>query len=153
MESPMQYSVRKWYEQNGCRERNLSKHRRWCSSSIVLPDSPVFIWEKSLGFLPEYALTRDSGSDINLKTSSDSTPSILDIQSVWLYFRNGPGQRWCHVVLNSFSSWSTTRNKKVIFLEFSPHLRCPDKARFPRQPEPGWVQAHASFDFVLTSHS
>lgn len=46
----------------------------------------VFIWEKSLVFLPDYALTSGSGSDINLKTSSDSMLSILDIQSLRLSF-------------------------------------------------------------------
>lgn len=51
---------------------------------------------------------------------SDSIPNISGHNKAFGLLQNGPGQRWCHVVLNGFSSWSTTRNKKVIFLEFSP---------------------------------
>lgn len=48
----------------------------------------VFIWEKSLGFLPDYALTSDSGSDINLKTSSLTLSlTFLDITKHLAYFR------------------------------------------------------------------
>lgn len=94
--------------------------------------------------------------DIIFKTSSDSHPSFLDRENLFGWLQNGPGQRWCHVVLKSFSSWSTTRKKKkFIFLEFSAPSRCPQKVAVS---ETAWATlgADASFpwlcvDFTLLS--
>lgn len=62
-----------------------------CSQTPLAPPMrqrhDVFIWDKALGCLPDYALTSDSGSDINLKTSSGSVPSILEHTKRLAYFR------------------------------------------------------------------
>lgn len=89
---------------------------------------PLFlIWKKSLVFLLE-----GLGFDIrhwlwhHLKTSSESNPSSLDRQSLLLNSKfSKPKMMSCSFERLQFLEYY--QEKKVIFLEFSPPSRCPEK--------------------------
>lgn len=128
---------------------------KWCllRMSAHSPTSPhgetglLFTnWKKSLVFLVE-----GLGFDIrfwlwhHFKTSSESNPSSLDRESL-LPNSKFPKPKMMSCSFERFQFLEYYQEKKVIFLEFSPLSRCPEKkAVFSEQPGLHCSQAELSF--------